>query len=224
MLREGFIKVLLIVIAISLLLDWYVYNGLKTLTRSWKSHRLRQLVTRGYLFVSVGLLATFITGVPSFRTAMGMTPWHEWVLSLFLTILITKIIFAIVLSLGDLGRLFYGIIHKIARPENSAGQPLVPSRRRFISEAAVLIASVPFTGFLYAMLKGKYDYRVHKQTLYFADLPQLLMDLPSPSYQISTRAVLTMPQPCREASNWPKRKKATSSSSPATWSITQPGR
>ena len=37
---------------------------------------------------------------------------------------------------------------------------------------AVLVAAVPFTGFLYAMLKGKYDFRVHRETLYFDDLPE----------------------------------------------------
>jgi predicted MPP superfamily phosphohydrolase len=35
----------------------------------------------------------------------------------------------------------------------------------------VLVAAVPFTAFFYAMLKGKYDYRIHRETLYFSDLP-----------------------------------------------------
>ena len=33
------------------------------------------------------------------------------------------------------------------------------------------MAAVPFTGFFYAMFKGKYDYRLHEVTLYFDDLP-----------------------------------------------------
>jgi predicted MPP superfamily phosphohydrolase len=34
-----------------------------------------------------------------------------------------------------------------------------------------LVAAVPFTGFLYAMFKGKYDFKLHKETFYFDDLP-----------------------------------------------------
>jgi predicted MPP superfamily phosphohydrolase len=168
---SGFLKLFLIFIAISLLLDWYVFNGLKTLGAGWRSRRLRQLVKWGYLFVSVGITILFIAGLGSFRTAKGMTPYHEWVLSLFLALLVTKIFFVLVLFLGDLRRFFYGIIKKIAGPKNKTTGPFFPSRRRFIAEAATLVAAIPFTGFLYGMLKGKYDYKVHRQTLYFDDLP-----------------------------------------------------
>jgi predicted MPP superfamily phosphohydrolase len=167
----GFVKIFLVLIALSLLLDWYVFNGLKTLVSRWRSRRLRQTVKWGYLLVSVGITILFIAGLGSFRTAKGMTPYHEWILSLFLAFLITKIFFVLVLFLGDLGRFFYGIIRKIARPKNKTTGPFFPSRRRFIAEAATLVAAIPFTGFLYGMLKGKYDYKVHRQTLYFDDLP-----------------------------------------------------
>jgi uncharacterized protein len=107
-----------------------------------------------------------------------MTPFHEWVLSLFLAFLITKIFFALVLFLGDFGRFFYGIIRYFVKPKASTGglktsvsERFFPARRKFISEAAILVAAVPLSGFLYAMLKGKYDYRLHRLTLYFDDLP-----------------------------------------------------
>ncbi len=169
--RGGFVKVFLVFVAISLLLDWYVFNGLKTLTSGWKSARLRKLVKWGYLVTSIGVTVIFLAGLGSLTTAKGMTPFHEWMLSLFLTFLITKIFFSLVLFLGDTGRFFYGIIKNIAKPKVNMTAPFFPGRRKFISEAAVLVASIPFAGLLYAMVKGKYDYRVHKQTLYFSDLP-----------------------------------------------------
>jgi predicted MPP superfamily phosphohydrolase len=164
-------KYLLVFAAVSLLLDWYVFNGLKTLTSGWKSTRLRQLVNWGYLVISVGVTVIFFAGLGSFSNASGMTPFHEWMLSLFVVFLITKIFFALVLFLGDIGRFFYGIIDSLSKPKSKTSVPFFPSRRKFISEAAVLIAAVPFTAFLYAMFKGKYDYRLHKLTLYFDDLP-----------------------------------------------------
>jgi predicted MPP superfamily phosphohydrolase len=166
-----FLRVFLIIAAITLLLDWYVFNGLKTFTGDWQSQRLRQVVLWGYLLVSVGVTILLLTGFGSFSTAKGMTPFHEWVLSLFLTFFITKIFFVVVLFVGDAGRFLYGVMDNIIASNKDTGEPFFPARRKFISEIALIVAAVPFTGFFYAMLKGKYDFKLHKQTLYFDDLP-----------------------------------------------------
>src|SRR5476651_1446427 len=169
--RSGFFRVFLVIAAISLLLDWYVFSGLKTFTADWQSQRLRQVVVYGYLLVSVGVTALFILGFGAFSTAKGMMPFHEWMLSLFLTFFITKIFFVIILFLGDLGRFFVGIYNTISKTRGQAGQSYFPERRKFISEIAILVAAFPFTGFFYAMFRGKYDFKVHRQTLYYDDLP-----------------------------------------------------
>ncbi|MES1161422.1 MAG: hypothetical protein ABUM51_11730, partial [Bacteroidota bacterium] len=122
--RGRFIRVFYILAAISLLLDWYVFNGLKTLTSGWKSSPLRKWVPVGYLIGSVGITALFLLGMGSYNTSKGMTPFHEWMLSLFLTFLITKIFFTLILFLGDIGRFFYGIIHYFIKPKSRAGVQL----------------------------------------------------------------------------------------------------
>jgi len=170
--RGGFIIVFIIIAAISLLLDWYVYSGVKTFTGDWQSLRDRHMINWGYLVISIGATVLFIAGFGSFSTAKGMTPFHEWVLSIFITFLITKLVFVIVLFLGDIGRFFYGIVNNIVKPKGKVIEPFFPARRKFISEAAILVAAIPFTGFFYAMLKGKYDYKVHRQTIYYDDLPE----------------------------------------------------
>jgi predicted MPP superfamily phosphohydrolase len=167
----GFIKVFLIIAAISLLLDWYVFNGLRTITTDWQSARMRILVNWGYLIISVGVTALLILGFGSFSTAKGMTPFHEWVLSIFLTFFVTKLVFVLVLFVGDTGRFFYGLADNIIKPKGKAIEPFFPARRKFISEIALVIAAKPFAGFFYAMLKGKYDYKVHRTTIYYTDLP-----------------------------------------------------
>lgn len=164
------IKILLIILGINFLMDWYVFNGLKTLTAGWSGVVPRRVVKWGYLFLSLLVTVLFVAGVGSYRTARGMTPYHEWMLSLFLVFFITKVFFCVVLLLGDTGRLLYGVGRRVVKLDGAG--PLVPGRRRFISELAVLVGAVPFTGFLYGMLRGKYDYRLHKATLYFADLPE----------------------------------------------------
>jgi len=96
-------------------------------------------------------------------------------------------------------------------------KPFFPARRKFISEAAVLFAAIPFTGFFYAMLKGKYDYKVHRQTLYFDDLPEAfngftitqLSDIHSGSFD-DTHAV-------RRGIDLAKAQKSDLFVLPATW-------
>lgn len=169
--RGGFLILFLIIAGITLLLDWYVYSGLRTFTADWTSHRWRHGVLWGYLIVSIGVTFLFLIGMGSFSTAKGMTPFHEWVLSFFLTFFITKIFFALILLIGDIGRLFYGVGDNIINYGKRGNAPFFPARRKFISEIAILVAAVPLSGFLYAMLWGKYDYRLYKETLYFDDLP-----------------------------------------------------
>jgi predicted MPP superfamily phosphohydrolase len=166
-----FLKIFLVIAGLSLLMDWYVFNGLKTFTADWQSVRWRNAVNWGYLVISVGITVMLLLGFGSFRTAQGMTPFHEWVLSLFLTLFFTKIFFILVLFLGDIWRFFYGVAHHFVKPKDKIHEPFFSARRKFISEIAILVAAVPFTSFFYAMFRGKYNFKLHQEYLYFTGLP-----------------------------------------------------
>ena len=170
--RGGFFRIFLILAAISFLFDWYVFKGLRTLTNNWQSVLARSIVCWGFLIISVGVTVVFLVGFGSFSTAKGMLPFHEWMFSLFLTFFFTKLVFVLVLFLGDVGRGIAGIVNAINKHKDSVNKAYIPARRLFISELAVLLAAFPFFGFFYAMFRGKYDYRLHKQTIYFDDLPE----------------------------------------------------
>jgi predicted MPP superfamily phosphohydrolase len=170
--RGGFLNIFLIFAAIGLLFDWYVFNGLKTFSADWKSKRGKQIVPWGFLIISVSITVVFLLGFGSYNTSKGMTPFHEWMLSLFLTFLITKLVFVLVLFLGDLGRGGVGIFNAATKHKDAVSHKYFPARRKFISELAILLAAFPFFGFFYAMFRGKYDYKVHRQTIYYDDLPE----------------------------------------------------
>jgi uncharacterized protein len=170
--HNGFITFFLIIAAVSLLMDLYVFSGLKTFTKGWKSLRWRKAVVWGIPGFSVAVTIVFMVTLGSLRYARGLLPFHEYILSLFVVFLITKLFFIIVLFIGDISRLFYGLIRGIAHYGKKKDKPFIPERRRFISEIAILTASFPLTALIYAMIKGKYDYRVHRQTIYFDDLPE----------------------------------------------------
>ncbi|WP_246230487.1 hypothetical protein [Mucilaginibacter humi] len=86
--KGGFLNIFLILAAISLLFDWYVFNGLKTFTADRRSKAGKHIVPWGFLVISVGITVVFLLGFSSYNTSKGMTPFHEWMLSLFLTFLL----------------------------------------------------------------------------------------------------------------------------------------
>jgi uncharacterized protein len=167
--RGGFFSIFIFIAVISFIFDWYVFSGLKTLTNDWKSQLARALVAYGFPLLSVTVTVVFLISFGTMRGTKGMGHFNEWMLSLFLAFFVTKLVFSIVLGLGDLGGFFVGLYNLIAEPQ---AKTHFPGRRKFISELAVLLAAFPFFGFLYAMVRGKYDYKVHRQTIYFDELPE----------------------------------------------------
>lgn len=76
------------------------------------------------------------------------------------------------LLLEDLTRVLIGLYRVIFHPERKElGQRFVPGRRRFIHNTLLGIAAIPLAGVVHGIWKGKYNFRVIKQTLYFEDLP-----------------------------------------------------
>lgn len=45
------------------------------------------------------------------------------------------------------------------------------SRRKFIGKLGLAVAALPFSAFLYGIIKGKYDFSIHRVSLSFPDLP-----------------------------------------------------
>ena len=167
-----FLTIFLTLMGLSLLFDVYSYYGLKTAVSGWKSAVFRKILLYGYLVVAVGLMILTLAGIGTFRTPQGMRPFHEWVLSLFIALLVTKLFFVLVLFLWDSGRFLYAVGRRLFGGQRTPAQSFLPARRQFMVDSAILVAAVPFGAFMYAMLKGKYDYRIHRETLYFDDLPE----------------------------------------------------
>ena len=168
--RHGILQFALILAGISLLLDLYVHQGLRSIMPRLNKN-IRRIVLACYWVISTGVTVLLMLSLKSSSKPPGMTTYHQWLLSIFITLLITKVFFVLVLFAGDIYRLVAGLINA-GRKTPVNGKRYVPARRRFVSEAAVLVAAIPFTSFLYAMFKGKYDYKVHRHTLYFDDLPE----------------------------------------------------
>src|SRR5690606_22430069 len=65
---------------------------------------------------------------------------------------------------------FFRLFRQTSEDENGAPKR-IPGRRKFVSQLGLFVATIPFASFIYGMAKGKYAYTVHRQVLYFDDLP-----------------------------------------------------
>ncbi len=160
---------------ISLCLDWYAFQGVKTITAGWRQGSRRAIY---WLFrlIFTGTSAALVLSFLLADTAKGIPSFAQWMINIFITLFVTKLVFAFVLFAEDIYRLAATSYHAYENDNtgknDSTGESLMPGRRKFISSIGLLMAGIPFASFIYGIARGKYDYTVHRQTLYFDELPE----------------------------------------------------
>jgi predicted MPP superfamily phosphohydrolase len=162
---------IIIFLAFLLLIDWYVFQGVRTLTSGLES-RTRKIVHWIYWGINISLFL-WLGGIFLFVHSDGSIPrsfstfFGVWAL-----FFIPKLLFAIFLLGEDIYRLLRGLFsvgHNVVTDKNHMN--FGSSRRKFISTLALATAAVPFLGILHGLTFGKFKYRVLRETLYFPDLP-----------------------------------------------------
>lgn len=159
-----------IFIAVLVLLEWYVFNGIKVAMRPGWPQRTAKLVQLFSILVTVGgVLGTVLT----LSKGLSSPGWFANVLlGLTVTFFFTKVVFAAVLLMEDTYRVGRFGVEKIsALLSSDTPEVSFESRRKFIAQLGLVVAAVPFTSYLYGFLKGRYDFKVHRLTLTFPDLP-----------------------------------------------------
>ncbi len=156
---------------ISLLMDWYVFQGVKRLTADWQTARLRRRVHLIFWVFFVGLIVCFTYAVYLRFSADTTTPFVKWMINAFLTFFVTKLVFILVLFGEDIYRSMVAAF-RLIKGGRKEHRPLMPERRKIVSQLGLVLATIPFASFVYGVTKGLYDFRVRRQVLYFTDLPE----------------------------------------------------
>ncbi|WP_245578732.1 metallophosphoesterase [Algoriphagus vanfongensis] len=153
---------ILIFLAFVFLIDWYSFQAFKTIFpgQPWIRLTYWLISIAIYLFVAYAFL-TFDRG--------ALSPNFGRMVSLLILSLVPKLIILVFLFGEDMIRFLTGVFKTVSG--NRQGDFLA-DRRKFISQTALVIASIPFLGILHGVLIGKYRYRVVKHTLEFDDLPE----------------------------------------------------
>lgn len=143
------------------LIEIYTFQAVKTLTKiRWVQYT--------YLVVSLLIIIYIAYQFTQFDRSIGQTKQTMFTLGLLLITFLPKIIITVVMFGEDVIRVFDGFMKEFLGNSNES---FLPDRRKFVSQAALGLAAIPFLSLLYGMTKGKYNFKVIKQTIFFPDLP-----------------------------------------------------
>lgn len=145
------------------IVEVYAFQALKTITRT-------KWILVSYQIISLLAVLYIVYQFTQFDRRVGQNSKTLITFGLLLLVFIPKLILTSILLLEDVFRVFSGTITHFLG-DNDSGS-FLPERRRFVSQIALAMAAIPFSSLLYGMTKGKYNFRVIKQTLFFPDLPE----------------------------------------------------
>jgi len=147
---------------ILLLVELYAFQAFRTITKE-------RWILISYQLVSLAIFIYLIYSFAQFDRSVGQTKQTLFTMGLLLITLIPKLLIAIILLTEDIYRLFATTINYFTQADNI--KEAIPERRKFVSQVALMVALIPFTSLLYGMTKGKYNFKVIRQTIFFPDLP-----------------------------------------------------
>lgn len=152
----------LIPLLLILLLEFYSFQAIRTVVKS-------KWILGVYLLISLAIIVYISYFFLTHDRGAGQNKQSLFTIGLFLITYLPKIFITIILLGEDIYRLFSGSITYFMG-DNDGGK-FLPDRRKFVSGFALALAAIPFSSLLYGMTIGKYNFKVRKKTLYFADLP-----------------------------------------------------
>ena len=150
----------IIFVSILLVVDFYAFQGIKTLVKSKMGLWL-------YWLFSFAVIVNFIYQMNSYNASHGMSRGLMFSFAFIILSVVPKLIAVVVLLGEDLVR-----VVQIVSTYFSSSAVQLPERRAFISKMAFGLAAIPFASIIYGVIKGKYNYKVIQHTLFFDDLPE----------------------------------------------------
>tara|TARA_R110002126_G_scaffold291790_1_gene458419 strand:- start:431 stop:1651 length:1221 start_codon:yes stop_codon:yes gene_type:complete len=151
---------LIILLILVVAVEIYTFQAFKTITKS-------KIIRFSFLAISIAVYIYFFITLLTYDRSKGQTPQFQMAMGVLLTFSVPKLFIILVLFGEDVYRWIVKVISVIFSSET---QPL-EGRRKFISQLALGLATIPFVSFIYGIIQGKYNYKVIKYQLTFDDLP-----------------------------------------------------
>ena len=144
------------------LIDLYAFQAIKTAFRQASAARWVYWLFSGLVYAAL-LYMFFVFD----RNKGPHNLYFQYVMALTILSMVPKLIIVMGMLGEDVFRIGEGTVKKLSGSE----ERFMPGRRRFVSQAALVLAAIPFAGIIHGVLKGRYNYRVVRRTLAFDSLP-----------------------------------------------------
>lgn len=146
----------------ALIIELYTYQAIKTtFENKW--------IIRIYTIFSLLTVLFLVISFSRFDRTVGQNPSTLMTIGLLLLVYVPKLLIGVFMLFEDVFRLIFGLINHFT--DSVESNSFLPNRRKFISQMALAIAFIPFSGLIYGIFKGRYNYKVIKTPIYFDDLP-----------------------------------------------------
>jgi predicted MPP superfamily phosphohydrolase len=160
-----------VIAAIMLLLDFYVYQAIKTVTHH-SSEKTRTIIHISYWVLS-GLTLAALLLFPYLPSLQASRVFRNYVFAILVGLFLAKLIGSVFFLVDDLRRIGVWIFSKLSSgaTARTVAEGKGISRSVFLSWAGLGIGSSLFGTLMYGF-SNKYNYQLKKIKLSFANLPQ----------------------------------------------------
>jgi predicted MPP superfamily phosphohydrolase len=154
-----------ILFAILLAIDFYAFQGFRTLAQHWSANAKTVLYS---FFWAIPLLTLFYFFASS---ADWTANWGKATVTFVRTFIfiayLSKFLLIPLLLVDDVRRLATMAYHGL-----TGEQEFDPGRSRFLTQMGIFLAAIPFMSLTYGVIRNAYRYKVFRKTLHLDDLPE----------------------------------------------------
>lgn len=151
--------------------DAYIFMAIRKSADKFKHRNLALLL---YLLAVIsGYIGFYFLASNFINKPLRSFAYENLFIGFFFTFLITKLFLIFIFLAEDIYRIFHILFLTIKKLIFKPDHKIVaPGRRKFIRQAGLTLAALPFSSLLYGIVKGKYNFKVRKLKLNFSNLPK----------------------------------------------------
>lgn len=170
--RTANIFVVIITFLVLFLIDYYVYQGVKVISKDWTSPY--QTFTNVFYWSFVIVIYLLFLGFFRFGLS-GYLPSipRNFIMGALFVIYLSKLVFILFLLMDDLIRLLkyiFQLFQKDSTPVDIESTTI--TRSEFLVKAGGIIATTPIIASTYGILSGAHDYQIRRERIVLPNLPK----------------------------------------------------
>ncbi len=173
--KEKFVMIMIFVIVFILLIDIYSFKGIRLLLANLDRNVLKYSIYVLYWIIPLVLITSLLYSrslIPFEREPKLFRNFYL-LFGFFVLFYIPKLIFIVFHLTEDIVYLVKWIFQKLSNTSEININESVNkiSRAKFLSQIGLITAAIPFTSILYGMIKGRFNFKIVNNELFFNNLP-----------------------------------------------------